>query len=150
MSRAPSGRRVAVPAVSTRRAGAGILRPSAAPSSGRAVAAPRAPPTAPHRSPRPKALAAEGETLVASLLPPSTAKASMSRPKGSPATAAQAIRAAGRAPSVRCSCHRVATATAPIGMATKIIGATRPEAVLSGPVSMTGASSVLTAWRRPR
>ena len=33
-------------------------------------------------------------------------------------------------------------------MATKIIGATRPEAELSGPVSITGARSVLTAWRK--
>ena len=109
MSRAPSGRSVAAAAVSTRRTGVGTLRPSAASPSGSAVAAPRAPPTMPHSSPSPKALPAEGETLVTSLLPPRTAKASMSRPKGSPTTAAHAIRAAGRAPSVRCSCQRVAT-----------------------------------------
>src|SRR4051794_23792892 len=148
MSRAPSGRRVAVAAVSTRLTSAGALRPSAAPSSGRAVAAPSAPPTTPQSRPSPKALPAEGETLAASLLPPRTAKASMSRPNGKPTTAAQAMRAAGRAPSVRCSCQRVASATAPIGMATKIIGATRPDAELSGPVSTTGASNVLTAWRK--
>ena len=82
----------------------------------------------PHSSPSPKALPAEGETLVTSLSPPRTAKASMSRPNGSPTTAAHAIRATGRAPSVRPSCQRVAQATAPIGMATKIIGASRPEA----------------------
>jgi hypothetical protein len=103
----------------------------------------------PHSSPSPNALPAEGETLVTSLSPPRTAKASMSRPNGSPTTAAHAIRAAGRAPSVRSSCQRVAHATAPIGMATKIIGARRPDAALSGPLSITGASSVLTAWRRP-
>ena len=84
-----------------RRTSGGTVRPSAAPSRGSAVAAPSTPPMTPHSRPSPKALPAEGETLVRSLSPPRTAKASMSRPNGSPTAAAHAIRATGGAPSVR-------------------------------------------------
>ena len=150
MSRAPSGRRVAAAAVRIRRTSGGAVRPSAAPSSGSAVAAPSdAADDAPQQSESEGAAGRGrdvGEVAVAAEDGEGQHEQAERQPDdrrprdpgGRPGAlgAAEAASASPRRPR-RSGWRRRSSGRA----------ARRPSS--AGPVSITGASSVLTAWRKP-